>query len=57
MNKKDREILLAKIDALRWSFSDTQMQAIMATMYDLVLSISCKEDKELGFKNIKVGEE
>lgn len=50
MSKKDKEILLAKIDALRWSFADTQMQAIMATMYDLVVSIKPTDSAEMGFK-------
>lgn len=50
MSNDDKKVLLAKIDALRWSFADTQMQAIMATMYDLVVSIKSTESTEMGFR-------
>lgn len=49
MSARDKEILIAKIEALRWSFSDTQLQAIMGTMHDLVSSITTEEDKQMGF--------
>lgn len=49
MNSKDKEILIAKIETLRWSFSDTQLQALTALMHDIVYSITCNEPKEMGF--------
>jgi len=50
MSDKDKEILLAKIDALRWSFSDTQLQAIMSTLNYLVSSIPSTDRNEIGFR-------
>lgn len=49
MSKEDKDILLAKIDTLQYSFSDMQMQAIMSTMRDLVVSLPCVDKSELGF--------
>lgn len=49
MTKHDKEVILAKIDALRWSFADTQLQALAGILYDVAGLMPVDGKEELGF--------
>jgi hypothetical protein len=51
MTKPGKEILLAKIDTLYYSFDDVRLQSILTILRDIVNSTQVEEDKELGFTN------
>lgn len=49
MTQHDKDLVLAKIDALRWSFADTQLQSIAGVLYDVASLINVDGKPELGF--------
>lgn len=50
MTRTEKDIILARIDTLRWSCSDTQLQAVLGLVYDLAGLIKPDDADELGFK-------
>jgi len=53
MTEKDKDLLVAKIDTLRMSINDNQLDTILSILKEVVTQISTNPDKVVGFKQEK----